>query len=40
MGPSVPSGTSHFFAPVLRSIATSDPNGGGEHGAPPGPNMN
>src|SRR5262249_62273983 len=34
------SGTSHFFVPVLRSIATSDPNGGGEHGAPPGPNMN
>src|SRR5436190_15322234 len=38
--PNVPSGTSHFLVPVLRSMATSDPNGGGEHGAPPGPNMN
>src|SRR5687767_4213151 len=38
--PNVPSDTSHFLVPSLRSMATSEPNGGGEHGAPPGANMN
>src|ERR1043166_2723087 len=36
-GAKVPSGTSHFLAPVARSMATRLPNGGGVHGAPEGP---
>src|SRR5678816_1375030 len=32
--PGSPSGDSHFFFPVFRSIATTVPHGGGEQGTP------